>query len=117
LVVVAVVERRDDDCVINVSDDFNDHSGCSWERDSSYSTNRSVAGDYRKAFWLHGELSLVIRGRGRRIMSEDVTDQSLLDVSGLSIGEPLDESALARALKRIMTSSAEGPSNSFQASI
>jgi hypothetical protein len=50
-------------------------------------------------------------------MSEDVTDQSLLDVSGLGIGEPLDESALARALKRIMTSSAEGPSNSFQASI
>jgi hypothetical protein len=50
-------------------------------------------------------------------MSEDVTDQSLLDVSGLGMGELLDESALARTLKRIMTSSAEGPSNSFTASI
>jgi hypothetical protein len=50
-------------------------------------------------------------------MGEDVTDQSLLDVSGLSMNESLDESALTRALKRIMTSSAEGPSNSFTANI
>jgi hypothetical protein len=50
-------------------------------------------------------------------MSEDVTDQSLLDVSGLGLGESLDEFALSRVLKRILTSSAEGPSNSFGASI
>ncbi len=50
-------------------------------------------------------------------MSEDVGDQSLLDVQGLAMGEPLDESALARVLRRILASSAEGPSNSFQASI
>jgi hypothetical protein len=50
-------------------------------------------------------------------MSEDVTDHSLLDVSGLGMGESLDESALARVLARILTSSAEGPSNSFQACI
>jgi hypothetical protein len=50
-------------------------------------------------------------------MSENVTDQSLLDVSGLGMGESLDESALTRVLKRILTSSTEGPSNSFQASI
>jgi hypothetical protein len=48
-------------------------------------------------------------------MGEDVTDQSLLDVTGLSVEEPLDKSALTRTLKRIM--SAEGPSNSFQANI
>ena len=50
-------------------------------------------------------------------MSEDVTDQSLLDIRGLSMGESLDESALARLMKRILASSAEGPSNSFGASI
>ena len=50
-------------------------------------------------------------------MSEDVTDQSLLDISGLSMAESLDESALARVVKRILASSAEGPSNSFGASI
>jgi hypothetical protein len=50
-------------------------------------------------------------------MGEDVTDQSLLDVTGLDMVESLDESALARALKRIMASSAEGPSNSFSANI
>ena len=50
-------------------------------------------------------------------MSEDVTDHSLLDVSGLGMGESLDESALAKMLKRILTASAEGPSNSFQACI
>jgi len=50
-------------------------------------------------------------------MGEDVTDQSLLDLTGLTMGESLDDSALSRALSRIMTSSKEGPSNSFQASI
>jgi hypothetical protein len=48
-------------------------------------------------------------------MGEDVTDQSLLDLTGLSMGESIDESALTRTLKRIM--SAEGPSNSFTANI
>jgi hypothetical protein len=69
------------------------------------------------AFWLDGELSLVIRGRGRRLMSKDVTDHSLLDVSGLDMGEALDESALTAVLKRILTSSTQGPSNSFSACI
>ena len=48
-------------------------------------------------------------------MSEDVTDQSLLDVSGLRMAGALGESALTKVLTRIMTSSAEGPSNSFSA--
>jgi hypothetical protein len=77
----------------------------------------SPSGDYGVAFKLDGELPLVIRSYRRAIMGEDVTDQSLLDVSGLSMDESLDESALTRALKRIMTSSAEGPSNSFTANI
>jgi hypothetical protein len=50
-------------------------------------------------------------------MGDDVGDRSLLDVTGLSLRDPLDESALARALRRILASSAEGPSNSFSASI
>lgn len=50
-------------------------------------------------------------------MGQDVTDQSLLDVTGLTLGESPDESALTAVLKQIMTSSAEGPSNSFQANI
>jgi hypothetical protein len=50
-------------------------------------------------------------------MGEDVTDQSLLDVTGLNMRDLLDESALTKVLKRIMASSAEGPSNSFQATI
>jgi hypothetical protein len=69
------------------------------------------------AFWLNEELSLVIRGRGRRLMSKDVTDHSLLDVSGLDMGEPLDGSALSKVLKQILKSSAQGPSNSFSACI
>jgi hypothetical protein len=73
--------------------------------------------DYWITFWVDEDLALVIRGHRRRIMSEDVTDQSLLDVSGLDPGDSLDESALARALKRILMSSAEGPSNSFDANI
>lgn len=50
-------------------------------------------------------------------MNEDVTDRLLLDVSDLVMSEPLDESALAGALRRILSSSAEGPCNSFSASI
>jgi hypothetical protein len=50
-------------------------------------------------------------------MSEDVTDHSLLDVSGLDMSESLDESVLTRVLERILTSSTEGPSNTFQACI
>jgi hypothetical protein len=51
-------------------------------------------------------------------MGEDVTDHGLLDLSGLSIDEPLDdESALARALTRVLAASENGPSNSFTASI
>lgn len=50
-------------------------------------------------------------------MSEDVGDRSLLDVQGLALDEALDESALAKVLRRIMASSADGPSNSFSASI
>jgi hypothetical protein len=49
------------------------------------------------------------------IMSEGVTDRSLLDVSDLVMSEPLDESALAKALRRILSS--EGPCNSFSANI
>lgn len=69
------------------------------------------------AFSLDGELSLVVRGRRRRIMAEDVTGMSLLDLSGLGMAEALDGSALSRALSRILTSHAEEPSNSFQSHI
>jgi hypothetical protein len=48
-------------------------------------------------------------------MGEVVTDQALLDISGLSMGDSLEESALKRVLDRILASSAEGPSHSFQA--
>ena len=50
-------------------------------------------------------------------MREDVTDHGLLDLDGLSIDEPLDESALARALTRVLAAGENGPSNSFSASI
>jgi len=50
-------------------------------------------------------------------MSEDVTDGGLLDLSGLSMSDPLEKSALARDVGRVLESSADGPSNSFQASI
>ena len=50
-------------------------------------------------------------------MGEDVTDRTLLDISGLGLDESLDETALTRALKRIKASSAEGPKNSFSANI
>ena len=54
---------------------------------------------------------------GRRIMGEDVTDRRLLDLGELGIDAPLDESALARALTRVLAASEDGPSNSFSASI
>jgi hypothetical protein len=54
---------------------------------------------------------------GRRIMSEEVTDHRLLDLSGLSLDAPLEESALARALTQVLTANEDGPSNSFSASI
>ncbi len=50
-------------------------------------------------------------------MSEEVTDHGLLDLSGLSLDTPLEESALARALTRVLAVSEDGPSNSFSASI
>lgn len=50
-------------------------------------------------------------------MGEDVTDHGLLDLSGVSLTDPVDRSALARALSRIIKSSEDGPSNSFSASI
>jgi hypothetical protein len=81
------------------------------------STSGCIAEDYEVMPWLDGELSLAIRGCRRRLMGENVSDQSLLDISGLGMCDPLDESALARALRRILASSAEGPSNSFNASI
>lgn len=65
-----------------------------------------------------GELSLNdSHEHGRRIMSEEVTDHGLLDLSGLSLDAPLEESALARALTRVLAISEDGPSNSFSASI
>jgi len=50
-------------------------------------------------------------------MREDVTDQSLLEVTGLVAGESLGETALTKVIERILASSAEGPSNSFSANI
>jgi hypothetical protein len=50
-------------------------------------------------------------------MGEDVSDQTLPDLTGLGMFEPFDESALGKALRRIEASSAEGPSNSFSANI
>ena len=53
-------------------------------------------------------------------MTEDVADHGLLDVSGLRLGEQLDEgdeSAFARALERILAPGVDGTCNGFQASI
>jgi hypothetical protein len=50
-------------------------------------------------------------------MSEDVSDQSLLDIRGLDMCQSIDDSALGRVLQRILTQSAEASSNSFQACI
>lgn len=52
-------------------------------------------------------------------MDEDLADGGLIDVTGLALDEQLtedDESALARALERILASDEE-PCNGFQASI
>lgn len=57
------------------------------------------------------------REHERRIMSEEVTDRGLLDLSGISLDTPLEESTLTRALNRVLAISEDGPSNSFQASI
>jgi hypothetical protein len=52
-----------------------------------------------------------------RIMGADVTDHGLLDLSEFSIDTSLDESALARALTRVLAASEDGPSNDFSANI
>lgn len=51
------------------------------------------------------------------IMGDSVGDQSLLDVGGLGLSGPLDESVLARTLERILAADQSNSSNSFQASI
>jgi len=56
----------------------------------------------------------------RGVMNENVADRGLLDVSNLGLGELIaetDDSALRRALNRILSSSADGACNGFQASI
>lgn len=50
-------------------------------------------------------------------MSEEVTDHGLLDLSGFRLDTPLEESALARAVARVLAVNEDGPSNSFSASI
>jgi len=53
-------------------------------------------------------------------MSEDIADHGLLDLGGLRLDEQLDESdesAFARALKRILAPGADGACNGFTASI
>lgn len=50
-------------------------------------------------------------------MGEEITDHGLLDLSGVRLTDPVDRSALARALNRIIKASDDGPSNSFSASI
>jgi hypothetical protein len=59
----------------------------------------------------------------RRIMGEDVTDRALIDVRDLDLDEDLDElfsddgeSALAKALHRILVSGSDRAA-SFQSSI
>jgi hypothetical protein len=75
------------------------------------------SGDDEVVLCLDGEPPLVVHDYRRRIMSEDVTDKSLLDLRGLGMCEAVDESALTGVLTRILASAAEGPSISFQASI
>jgi hypothetical protein len=56
----------------------------------------------------------------RDVMDEDVADCGLLDVSELGLDELMahaDDSALGRALNRILSSPADGACNGFQASI
>jgi hypothetical protein len=67
--------------------------------------------------WLDGELSLVIQAGERRIMGEMIGDRALVDVGELGGCESLDDSTLARVLRRILASSTEEPSLSFSANI
>lgn len=83
----------------------------------SASTTGHKVSDYEVILVSDSEMPLNDSHRRGRTMSEDVTDHGLLDLSGLSMDEPLDESALARALSRVLASSEDGPSNSFSASI
>jgi hypothetical protein len=53
----------------------------------------------------------------RRIMNVDVADGLLLDVRDINIDDLLDESALDRALERILASNTECNFNSFNSSI
>jgi FXSXX-COOH protein len=56
----------------------------------------------------------------RGAMDEDLADCGLLDVSELGLAELLtetDDSALGRALNRILSSPANGACNGFSASI
>jgi FXSXX-COOH protein len=49
--------------------------------------------------------------RGEKSMNDNVTDDALIDVGGLGLAELLaevDESSLARALRRILAASEEG---------
>jgi hypothetical protein len=87
------------------------------ERTVNVLDSEHLIGNYEVMLASGSEMPLMIRINGRRIMGEDVTDHGLLDVSGLSLDDPLDESALARAVSRVLASSADGPSNSFSASI
>jgi hypothetical protein len=60
-------------------------------------------------------------GALRRIMNNDVADGLLLDVREVSLTEPLlpdgDESSLARALTRLLSSNIDSNYNSFGSSI
>ena len=50
-------------------------------------------------------------------MGEMIGDRALVDVGELGRCESLDDSTLARVLRRILASSAEEPSLSFSANI
>jgi len=47
-------------------------------------------------------------------MAENVTDDGLLDLSGIRLSESLEESALAEAVRRALASSEHGPSTVFR---
>jgi hypothetical protein len=53
-------------------------------------------------------------------MGDDIADGGLIDLSGLSLAEALteaDQSALTKALNRVLVSSADNICNGFSASI
>jgi hypothetical protein len=53
-------------------------------------------------------------------MGDDISDGGLIDLSGLCLAEALteaDQSALAKALNRVLVSSADSICNGFSASI